>query len=216
MPEFNSRGLVGGFAIIRNLIIRDDLSKGTGGGSMWLWQVRAIQDAGNEIMGHSYTHNGTPADYDEFEYETITAIEEMRERNLNVVSFVRPGGWDGIMNSPAFYGTDEDLLLRANLKAYEAYIDTFYYRNLPVSNVWGPKPIDSDALSVAYTKTIVDTVIANGQGVTLNYHSHRFGSDGYITRADFEEVLDYIAAKVTAGDLVVMTPTQQLYATEAV
>ena len=58
-------------------------------------------------------------------------------------------------------------------------------------------------------------MITSGYGGELLFHSTMFDRDGYLTKANFENFLDYVATKVTAGDLKVMTPTQQLYATEA-
>lgn len=215
-PELESRGLVAGFATYYDAIVGTRLEN-----------LLIMQASGNEIMCHSMTHGDDPVDYDEFEYETKRAAELLRMMGLNVVSFVQPGTWAVAyptgynISSTDFYGSTEDLLLRAEFKAYEAYCYDWdgiseYGYSLPLGSKWGVKHITGDTQSLATLQSRIDDIITNGEGLEILFHSGQIGAVDKISNADFESFLDYIVTKVTAGDLVVMTPTQQLYATEAV
>lgn len=180
-----------------------------------------MESAGHEIMCHSYTHGDDPLDYDEFEYETKIAADELRAMGLTIVNWIQPGTWFDpyptgyYLNSTDFYGSPEDLLLREEFKAYEAYIDFGDGRrySLPYTNVYGMSyKSGKDADTISW----IDDLITEGQGGRLLWHSVNIGPDGSMSKADFETLLDYIVTKVTAGDLKVMTDTQQFLATEAV
>jgi len=218
-PLFMTRGMVGGFAVVEDWI--------GGVNRVTLAQLLEMQAAGNEMMGHSKTHGDDPVDYDEFEEEVKSATNRMRMMGLNIVNFVCPGTWNDSyptgykVDSTDFYGSPEDLLLRAEFKAYEAYLlvdhydGGYYHFDLPRSSVWGVRHASGDKWSLATLQDYIDDMITSGYGGELLFHSTMFDRDGYLTKANFENFLDYVATKVTAGDLKVMTPTQQLYATEA-
>lgn len=215
-PELEARGLVAGFAIIEDYI--GQLNQ------MTISEILELQEAGHEIMCHSKSHGSDPASTSEFYEETVGAAQRMRMTGLNIVNFVFPGSWitpfpDGyLIDSTDFYGSNEDLLLRANFKAYEAYIDSLYDANgwgyflLPRRSQWGVRKVTVDTLSGAFCEEVIDTITANGWGYEFLWHSNRIGKDGYMSKTEFEEVLDYIEGAVEQGNLVVMTPTQQLYA----
>ncbi|MHA1280834.1 MAG: hypothetical protein ACTSQ8_27140 [Candidatus Helarchaeota archaeon] len=215
-PELEKRGLVGGFAVVRSLI---------GGCNRTTLEDNLImQSAGNEIMCHSYTHGDDPPDFDEFYFQTVTAAQEMRMMGLNVVAFVPPGNWNDPypsgyrINSEDFFSSDEDLLLRNNFKLYDGYIDDFdgkYYYTLPTSQ-WGKSHKTGDKLSLSSLQRIIDRIATYGEALELCFHPNSFGrSDEYITKADFESFLDYVADKVASGEIVQMTPTEMTFATEA-
>jgi hypothetical protein len=213
--ELISRGLVGGFAIIRNKI---NMAEHT-----TLAQIKTMQDNGMEIMCHSRTHVADPAAFAIFKDEAIVAGHEMRALKLDIASFVQPGTWvkaypSGYDLGDKVYGSPADLALRANYWGYEAYANNFNFDNMYImprmsSRRYAANHLTGDQWSVADFKSRIDAAIAKGMGVEILFHAARFGMEDYITEADFQTFLDYAATKVSAGDLEVLTPTQQMYAT---
>ena len=218
-PQLASRGLVGGFAIVRKLIL--DYPTTT---RMSLPQMLTMQAAGNEMMAHSYNHDVDPLDYEAFYFETVTAAEEMRSLGLNIASFVAPGTWtisypDGYkIDSSLFFNSPEDLLLRANFLAYEAYGafpfdgQGWGYWQLPIASPYGGSKVAADTYNFSIMKTRIDNAISAGEAVEFQWHSVNLGVDGYMSKSDFEAVLDYLEEKIAEGALLVMTPTQQALA----
>jgi hypothetical protein len=118
------------------------------------------------------------------------------------------------MDNVSFFGSAGDLLLRANYADYLASIQA-NPRVLPITGdgPYGAASLSAGASSLVDLKAWIDTLIAGGLGGECHFHPGTIGLPGYITLADFQAYLDYIAAKVALGTLVVMTPTAQLYAT---
>jgi hypothetical protein len=148
----------------------------------------------------------------------------MRLQGLDIAAFSQPGNWTGdyLIDDATHYGGAMDLALRAGYAAYCAYVDLYdhadasgYYYDLPFSAAsrWGHEVRTSDTDTLAFLQTYVDNCIANEYGGRVLFHPNSIGGVGMITLADYRLFLDYVAAKVAAGTLVVMTPTQQLYAT---
>jgi len=200
-PELVNRGMVGGFAAYSIAI--------GGGGRITLAQLLEMQSGGMEIMHHSRSHGADPANYAAFVDETVTAANEMRATGLNIRSFVQPGSWVAgyNINSSAFYGTLEDIALRSNFDAYEAYIGSAY-RSLPMapSERWGAG--SGSGVTVAVLNATLDTALRIHDGLSLTFHQP--GGEGGIDWAIFTGFLDYVATKVAAGLVAVVNPTTQL------
>jgi hypothetical protein len=208
-PLLHTRGLVGGFAIVRNGI--------SYGGNDTLANIKAMQANGMEIMAHSYTHSSDPRIYKTFENETALAVEEMRLIGLNVDSFVQPGTWTGtyypLINSTSFFRTPESALIRIYYNAFEGYI-WGPIRNLPITGNYryGANHETCDQMSLADIEKIVDSCIKNHKGLEILFHSDSIGQPKHISKEDFTLFLDYIQKKVNTSQLIVLTPTQQLFA----
>ena len=208
-PELTSRGLVGGFAVIRNEIGNANY--------MTLAQIKTMQTNGMEIMAHSRTHGADPASLAEFMDEAIASGHEMRALDLDIASFVQPGSWGPAYQLTSLtFGEAPDLALRANYHAYEAYgdFDAAFMYDLPRTNRFAVNHASADEWTLVEFCTKLDTLIAAGKGREILFHSANIGAGGdYMSVADFQDCLDYVAAKVALGTLTVLTPTQQLYAT---
>ncbi len=212
MQELADRDLTAGFAIVTDLI-------GVGG-YMTSAQIAKIESYGNEIMCHSYTHGSDPTTFTEFKYETKGALDALTALGFNVRTFVQPGSWTGIYyidDATWVMGCAADLYLREHFAAYEGYYQV-NKRTLPVTATtrYGASHKSPDAYTggTYNTKTYIDDAIASACGYEMLFHSVTIGASG-ISKADFEATLDYLVTKQTAGDLVVLTPTQQLYAVPA-
>jgi hypothetical protein len=211
-PLLVARNLVAGWAMYRTAI--------NAAGHVTLAQLLTMQAAGHEIMCHSYTHGVDPASFAEFVTETLDASAEMRLLGLNEWSFVQPGSWVGSIyhiDNVNHFGLDPDVFLRICFDAYEAYAQPFddigggsYF--LPRSGRYGVQHITGDALTLLNLQALLADCIADGQGLETLFHSANIGGGGFISLADFTTFLDDVETAVITGDLVVLTPTQQLFA----
>jgi hypothetical protein len=146
----------------------------------------------------------------------------MRLLGLNEWSFVQPGSWVGPIyhiDNVNHFGLDPDVFLRQCFDAYEAYAQPFddigggsYF--LPRSGRYGVQHITGDDRTLVQLQALLADCIADGQGLELLFHTNIIGSGGgNISWADFTTFLDDVETAVIAGDLIMMTPTQQLFAT---
>lgn len=211
-PLLEARGLVGGFALVRTLLV--------GGVRLSLAQALEMQSAGHEIMCHTRHHGTYPATTDEFYDETVVTAWEMRALGFNIVSFVQPGTWGELDNLDWFYSSMEGGWLRQNFAATEAYASIGIVEwppeyALPRTERHGVMHMGGITSSLASQIEYIDNLIANQRGGEILFHSADIGVGENISLADFTSLLDYMAAAVAAGTLTVLTPTQQLYATEA-
>jgi peptidoglycan/xylan/chitin deacetylase (PgdA/CDA1 family) len=212
-PLLATRSLVAGFSIVRSMIGYTN--------NMTLAQLLEMQTAGMEIMCHSMTHAFAP-DWVTFIEETEAALMEMRLLGLNTCTFITPGSWtavipDYVIDDVSDYGNSVDTFLRRWFKYYTASVDNpgAFSRTLPrPSNLtWGAGYNSLGSLSLATWQNYVDLCATHGYGMDVLMHVQHLDEVDYISTADFEAALDYLAAAVTAGTIVVKTPTAQLFAT---
>jgi peptidoglycan/xylan/chitin deacetylase (PgdA/CDA1 family) len=215
-PLLVARGLKAGFSIIRDKIDSTPTY-------LSLAHILEMQTNGIEMMCHSYTHTADPTTNDSawWNYEVVTALQEELALGLNIDTFVFPGTWYppgyyySYMNSLAFFGTAEDSMIRQNYWAWEGYLQDSD-RTLPTIGNYRMGDT-GDTRSLSYLTARIDTLIASSNhGFEELFHSPNIDAGGgNISLADFTAYLDYIALKVAAGLLVVLTPTQQLFAVPA-
>jgi hypothetical protein len=211
-PALASRGLVAGFAVITSELNTSQL--------LTVAQLQEMEAAGNEVMVHSMTHTADPTSAAQFSYETTAAAAALRALGFSIASFVQPGTWVGAANhynitTSAFYGSAEDLELRAHYSAYEAYIGAGLV-DLPITGDgrYGAAHYSGDPETLATNIGYLD-LITPGKTMEILYHSANLPVGGGITQAELLTLLDNIKARVDAGTLQILTPTQRLYATSA-
>lgn len=215
LGELTSRSLVGSFVVSRALLYSYATPS-----YLTLANLLAIQAAGNEIVCHGMTHGADPANFAAFVRETSEAAEEMRRMGITIYTWAQPGTWVAgyNFNSTSLYGKPPDAHLRHYFKAYEAYIGAIPATKWPLPRAapapWGSILGHGGADTLAGAEASLDTAITNGTGVEFIWHPILFDGAGW-TKSDFEDFLDYVEAAVTDGDVVVMTLTDQLFATEA-
>ena len=212
--ELLERNLVGGFAVVENLI-------GTGT-YLTLAQIMGMQINGMEIMHHSKTHPTVASlsaanalGLSGFLEETAYSAARLRAMGLNVQMFIQPGTMSGADN-PMHINNDEKLLskygdvLKRGYRAMQGYIYTngSAIAGMPNSRPWGHASaytIESNTL--VQLQAAIDTIIKYGGVGGFNSHSFNFGTAGKLSWADFYAFLDYIKTKRDAGLLDVLTPT---------
>jgi peptidoglycan/xylan/chitin deacetylase (PgdA/CDA1 family) len=204
-PLLEERGLHAGFAVPSCRLEVDGVVR----------RLLEMQAAGNEIMCHSRTHGRAPVGLTAFRAETVGALRDMRAQGLVVRSFVRPGGWRGKygMSRPSFLHTREGRLLRRSFSALEAYIHPSML-TLPVRGLlrYGRGHRTGDRQTLETLKRWVDQCVDKQAGFEILFHMRAVGREGRISVADFTAFLDYVSTREKAGELTVLTPTQQLFA----
>jgi hypothetical protein len=210
-----SRGLVGGFAIPSSAI---------GGANMTAAQLREMQAAGMEIQSHSKTHGADPATLADFLVEINDSYTTLTGLGLDIASFITPGTWvtplTYLCNSNDWYGTDQDLALRARYKSFEAYNNSLYdnsFRfNLPVLAAkrygWSHPTYSDATYTLAQMKAHVDAAIAEGRCYEALCHAWDLDGVGKTTWANYLAWLDYLELRQSQGLVTVLTPCQMVYA----
>lgn len=174
-----------------------------------------------EIWNHSATH--TPADDEATLYDQIVnglaEIEaELPAAAGQVWGFNPPGVSSGNYmgfddgRTPTGWDTYAGRLILQHHAVASGYLSGTQIRPLDGTIRDGQVHFTIDGLTVATIKGHVDSAIAQGGGLQLMLHPSQLDTAGKLTTAQFTEVLDYIVAKRTAGDLVTLSPYQMLVA----
>jgi len=220
-PLLTDRNLVATFAPSRSLWMDgiNDVSYSK------ISEFLTMQDNGMEIACHSKTHGDDPTSYAEFVDETKNAIIEMRLLRFKITSWVQPGTWDGANNmynitTTDFYTTGEHTnALVPYVSNYQAYITSLFdvggnQYNLPFAHPYGFAQYASRDLATLQAQ--VDACITNKTAIVFLFHSQLIDSGGEnISLADFTAFLTYVQTKVTAGDIVNMTISDMIHATQS-
>lgn len=116
------------------------------------------------------------------------------------------GGFGGGSTVEAFYETAAgDLILTHHAVSTGAWSGTAR-RPMDGRIRQGMAHFTMEAQTVARIKTEIDAAITGKQGLTLMMHPSLIDTAGYLTTAQFVEVLDYLVTKRNAGQLLVMSP----------
>jgi hypothetical protein len=218
-PRLVAAGLTAGFGVPRALLGQVN--------QMTKDQLLEMQAADMEIMGHSRYHtNPDPATWAAYIDESEMPGDELRRLGLNVWSFVQPGAWTAAYNwdTLADLSTPKQEVLEQHFLSnwasiYDPDHDSLTF-NLPHAHVWGVNSNGGTYGTYASLKAWVDVAIAAGTSLPLSFHANHFVGCGNLedglSLTDLELLLACLADEQTAGHLLVMTPTEQLFATEAV
>lgn len=122
------------------------------------------------------------------------------------------GGFNGGATVEQFYNTLAGDLILTNHAVSSGSMPGTARRPLDGRVRQGMAHFTIEAQTVARIKTEIDYSAANKVGVQLMMHPSLLNTTGYLTTAQLTEVLDYIAAKRTAGQLAVLSPYELLLA----
>ncbi|QCR53200.1 hypothetical protein C1N80_06140 [Brachybacterium sp. SGAir0954] len=170
-----------------------------------------------EIWNHSASHQGAETE-EELYTQIVTGLAEV-EAELPAAAGkvwgwcppgVSTGDYMGYQDGRTPEGWDSyagNLILQRHAVA-SGYLSGTQIRPLDGTIRDGQGHYTMDSLSVATIKGYIDTAISRKAGVQLMLHPSQLDLAGKLTTAQFTEILDYIVAKRTAGDLVTLSPYQ--------
>ena len=170
-----------------------------------------------EVWNHSASHAG--ADTPEALHEQIvTGLAEIEAElpaargqvwgwNPPGVSTGNYGGYDG-GKTPAGWNTTAGRLILAHHAVASGSLAGTQLQTLDGQPRPGLARYQMDTESVAAIKAQIDAAIAGRKGLQLMLHPSLLDTPGSLTTAQLNEVLDYLTAKRTAGELVTLSPYQ--------
>lgn len=183
--------------------------------------VAAWHADGVELMGHSWTHS------------QATGTAAIRKELIESADYIESKVPGSVIDTWTFPGTGADAAtydnfgtgtVTANYYAHEAgrMLLGRYPVVMGASAGWH-KPLTGEphigqshstyeAQTLAVTKALIDAAVASGAGITLMAHPGNLGQTGYMSLADFDALLDYIAELRRTGQAMVGSARGQAYA----
>ena len=169
-----------------------------------------VHDSGGEIWNHGKTHSNFTNER-EADAELGTSLADLRTAmpSVWIDSFAAYGsgdmmglkGWD---EPEKFWNTYGGRLLLAQ----HAFVSGLYpgqVRPLGGAELVGTPYTPVDKLSVAQFKSRFDAARDTHSGITFMLHPNRLDTSGYLTLAQFEEMLAYAAAERDAGRIRILS-----------
>lgn len=180
-----------------------------------------VADGDVEIWNHGATHSNVHTEaelYDEIANSLHEIEAELPAAAGKVWGFAPPGvgagGYGGFGNgsSPQEWDTYAGRLILKHHAVAAAYLYGTGTRPLDGVPRDGLSHYTMDRATVSEIQGRIDTGISRGHGVQLMVHPSLIDTEGYITTAQIEEILDYVVAKRDAEQLMPLTPYQMLVA----
>lgn len=213
MPRLRSRGLVAGWAATVRLL-EDESAVAWSGVSSW------ARD-GIELLGHSWTHQqatGTAAirkeiiesaDYIEGKVpEAAIDTWVMPGTGADAATYDQFGVGDVLAN---YYGHPAGRMIMQRYAVVDGAIPGAH-RPLTGQPAVGLSHYTFEAATLADTLAQITAAMATGSGIVLMAHPSRFGTSGYMSLADLDALLDFLAAERDAERLLILTPRAMAYA----
>ena len=186
-------GFVCGFALITT-VNRD--------GEYLADQVDGFEILSHSIDGTSMSDGAASIATIENKFKTSKSILE--GRGFNVTGWVTPASQLNAIYLPSFKKHYEfgftDYLGTWNTGLGEDPFNKFSEDSRSLKRVSMQSTLESDCLLA------IDTVIANGEGM-LTFYAHGYPDGTALPSTKMIAILDYVKAKVDAGDCLVLTPT---------
>lgn len=185
-------------------------------------QIQALVADGVEVFGHSWTHqaaSGQAAIHKEI--IESAAYMETQMPGVAIEGWVMPG--TGQSGTEAYDGFGPGGTVEAFTDTYAGQLILSRYA-VPCGSIQGHlMPLNGapvtgqvhwtfESATLAQTQAMVQQAVATGTGITLMAHPSRFGTSGYMSVADLEALLAWLAAERDAERLLVLTGTGQAFA----
>lgn len=162
---------------------------------------------GGEVWNHGRTHMGATG-YDTIRAETIEPLYVLRERmpRIPIDCYAPPGmgsTFDGHMSSDApenWFNSIAGMELHSHHAIASGYMDSSLYRQLDGVVRDGQRHWSCDGWTLSRAKSFIKTLQDERLGACLMWHANKVS-------ADFEAILQFIAAERDAARLVVLTNT---------
>lgn len=169
-----------------------------------------VHDSGGEIWNHGLTHSNFTTEA-EADTELGSSLSALRDAMPSVWidsfaaygsgSMMGLGGWD---EPGKFWNTYGGRILLAQ----HAFVSGLYsgqVRPLGGAELIGAPYAPVDTLSVSRFKSRLNGARGSRGGITFMLHPNRLDESGYLTLAQFEEMLAYAAAERDAGRIRILS-----------
>lgn len=182
------------------------------GNDTWTWAQLATEchDSGGEVWNHALTHGDVNNEFQADQAVTL-GLSQLRENlpSLWIDSWAPPGqsnymGFTNQSEPEKFYDTYPGRLVLAQ----HAFVRGSYPGpNHPLSgqNLIGQSHVTIDKQTSAWCQAAVRNARDRGSGLTMMLHSNYLDQSGYMTTNELVQVLEYIAARRDAGEIVVLS-----------
>lgn len=216
LPLFRARGIVPSMVYNPRSWSRPE-NEGVTAADLNAW----VQAGEVEVWNHGATHSNVHTEaelYDEIVNSLHEIEAELPAAAGKVWGFAPPGvgagGYGGFGSgaSPEDWDTVAGRLILKHHAVAAAYLYGTGTRPLDGTPRVGLSHYTMDKATVESLKGRVDTGIVRGHGVQFMVHPSLVDTEGYITTAQIEELLDYVVARRDQDQLLTLSPYQLLVA----
>ena len=182
------------------------------GNDTWSWSKLATEchNSGGEVWNHALTHGDVNSEL-QADQAVTDGLLHLRENlpSLWVDSWAPPGqsnymGFTNQSEPERFYETYPGKLVLAQ----HAFVRGSYpgpHHPLNGQNLIGQSHVTIDAQTSAWCQAAIRSARDTGSGLTMMLHSNYLDQSGYMTTAELDATLSYIAQLRDAGEIVVLS-----------
>ena len=182
------------------------------GDDNWSWSKISTEchNSGGEVWNHSWSHSDV-ATKEQARREVALGLSELKTNlpSLWIDSFAPPGqpnmdGFEGQDTPEKFWGSHYGRMILATHAFSRGYWPGSY-QPLHAPNLIGAPHATIDKQSVAWVKGYVAGAMRSKTGATIMLHPNYLDTTGYMTTAQLDEVLAYIADLRDTGQIQVLS-----------
>lgn len=178
-------------------------------------------NTGGEVWNHSWSHSDTSTDA-QADREVTLGLADLKKAlpSLWIDSFAPPGqsnlgGFEGQDTSEKFWNTDYGQYALAQHCFVRGYFPGAY-QPMQGANLIGAPHVTLDSQSASWIKKYINGVVDTKTASTLMLHPNYLDQSGYLSSADFESILAYIAKLRDEGKIQVMSVSGILLADDSI
>ena len=182
------------------------------GDDNWAWSKIATEchDSGGEVWNHSWSHSDVVTK-EQARREVALGLSELKTNlpSLWIDSFAPPGqpnmgGFEGQDTPEKFWNSHYGRMILATHAFSRGYWPGSY-QPLHAPNLIGAGHATIDKQSVAWVKGYVAGAMRSKTGATIMLHPNYLDTTGYMTTAQLDEILAYIADLRDTGQIQVLS-----------
>ena len=182
------------------------------GDDNWAWSKIATEchNSGGEVWNHSWSHSDVVTK-EQARREVALGLSELKANlpSLWIDSFAPPGqpnmaGFEGQDTPEKFWNSHYGRMILATHAFSRGYWPGSY-QPLHAPNLIGAPHATIDKQSVAWVKGYVAGAMRSRAGATIMLHPNYLDTTGYMTTAQLDEVLAYIADLRDTGQIQVLS-----------
>ena len=178
----------------------------------WTWSKIATEchNSGGEVWNHSWSHSGVETK-EQARREVALGLSELKNNlpSLWIDSFAPPGqpdmdGFEGQDTPEKFWNSHYGRMVLATHAFSRGYWPGSY-QPLHAPNLIGAPHATIDKQSVAWVKGYVAGAMRSKTGATIMLHPNYLDTTDYMTTAQLEDILSYIADLRDTGQIQVLS-----------